>query len=322
VRLDKGVFLDLETVDCGQLDLGCLADSLACWNWHPNSDPSEILSRIHDADVVVTNSCILDRRILESASRLRLVTLTATGVDNVDLRAASENGIAVCNIRDYCSQAVSQHAITLMLNLLTGQPWQVNGVREGAWSDSPRFGLALRPIRQAGGLVFGVIGNGVLGRATGALAQKLGMEVRVAARRGQAPGPGPGRVTFEELLEVSDVVSIHCPLNEDTRDLIGHAELELMKSDALLINTARGGIVNERALARALREGLIGGAGIDTLSTEPPPSDHPLLDPDIPNLLVTPHAAWASRAARQAALEQVAQIIRSFASGKVMNQVN
>jgi glycerate dehydrogenase len=320
VSLDSGVFLDLETVDCGQLDLGCLEESLASWEWYPNTKPSEIGRRIRNAEVVVTNSCKLDRRILESASRLKLVSLTATGVDNVDLQAAAEQGIAVCNIRDYCSQTVSQHAITLMLNLLTGQPWYLDGVREGAWCDTPRYGLTLRPIRQAGGLIFGVIGNGVLGRATGALAQKLGMEVRIAARKGQAPEPG--RVTFEELLDESDVVSIHCPLNEETRDLIGHAELERMKNDALLINTARGGIVNERALAGALRAGLIGGAGIDTLSTEPPPPDHPLLERDIPNLLLTPHNAWASRAARQAALEQVARIIRSFAAGKAMNQVN
>ncbi len=320
MQISRGVFLDLASVDNGDLDRDKLAASLSSWTWREHTDPSAVASVIDQAEVVVSNKCPLPAAVLSGAKTLKLVAVAATGTNNVDLDAANAAGITVCNIRDYCSEAVAQHAITLMLNLLTGQPWYRERVRAGEWSSARQFSLHDRTIRQARGLAFGVIGHGSLGRATAHLAAGLGMRVLVAERRGRPPRPG--RVSFAQLLEEADVISIHCPLDETTRNLVSRAELEAMKPDALLINTARGGIVNEEDLAAALREGLIGGAGIDTLTEEPPSADHPLLAADVPRLLVTPHNAWASRSARQAALDQLAEIVAAYRNGRPINVVN
>jgi glycerate dehydrogenase len=318
--LQKGVFLDLETVDNGDLDRGRLSSCLADWDWHAFSEPQQIAGRIRTADVVMSNKCVLDRAALESAENLKLVALAATGTNNVDLGAASDLGITVCNIRDYASNSVAQHAITLMLNLLTAQPWYWQSVRRGDWSNSRQFCLNDRPIREFRGLNFGVIGYGVLGRATAELAEAMGMKVLIAGQKGRAARVG--RVSFDELIQQTDVLSIHCPLTQETRGLIDREVMQAMKPGALLINTARGAIINERDLADCLREGIIAGAGLDVLSDEPPPSGHPLLANDIPNLIVTPHNAWASRTARQSAVDQLAKIVRAFVAGEALNKVN
>lgn len=315
----KGVFLDLETVDSGDLDRTHLQASLPHWQWHEYSEPAEIGPRIADASVVITNKCVLERAAMEQAAQLQLIALAATGTNNVDLPAAAELGITVCNIRDYATDAVAQHTITLMLNLLTGQPWYWQSMRSGAWSHSRHFCLNDRPIRQARGLKFGVIGYGVLGRAAAELAVALGMQLLISERKGDQPRQG--RMSFEDVIAQADVLSLHCPLSAGTQGLIDRAVLQAMKTDALLINTARGGIVVEQDLADALRQGVIAGAAVDTLSREPPPQDHVLLASDIPNLIVTPHNAWASRTARQAAVDQLASVISTFAGGSVMNQV-
>lgn len=319
MNLDKGVFLDVATVDSGDLDRSCLEHVVGEWHWYDVSRPGEVVARIADADVVVSNKCVFDQAVLRQARKLKLISLVATGTDNVDLETARDLGITVCNIRDYCSGSVAQHAITLTLSLLTGLPWYWQKVRRGEWSEAMQFCLNDLPIREARGLTFGVVGYGVLGKATAKLAENLGMEVIVAEHKGAAPRSG--RLAFEEVVERADVLSIHCPLNAETRGLIDRAVLRAMKRDALLINTARGGIVVETDLAAALRAGEIGGAGVDTLSREPPPPDHPLLADDIPNLIVTPHNAWASRRARQAGLEQVAEVIQAFQAGKPVNRV-
>jgi len=318
--LKKGVFLDLETVDNGDLDRSHLSSCLADWDWYAFSEPQQITGRISTADVVISNKCALDRTALESAGKLQLIALAATGTDNVDLEAASELGITVCNIRDYASNSLAQHAITLMLNLLTAQPWYWQSVRQGDWSNSRLFCMNDRPIREIKGLILGVIGYGVLGRATAELAETLGMNVFIAERKGCTAREG--RVSFEEIIRQADVLSIHCPLTGDTRGMIDRDVLRAMKPDALLINTARGGIINEEHLAEALREGIIGGAGLDVLSKEPPPVGHPLLTNDIPNLIITPHNAWASRTARQAAMDQLAEVINGFVNGDALNKVN
>jgi len=317
--LERGVFLDLETVDPGDLDRSGLAACLPAWDWHRFTEPADVPDRIAHAHVAVTNKCPLDRVALTRAPGLRLIAVAATGTNIVDLEAARERGVTVCNIRDYCTGAVAQHALTLMLNLLTGQPWYWQRVRRGDWSAARQFCLQDRPIREAAGLSFGVVGYGNLGRAAASAAAALGMNVLVAERKGRSPRPG--RLAFDQVLRRADVLSIHCPLTDETRDLVARGELASMKRDAVLINAARGGIVNEQDLADALRAGLIGGAGVDTLSVEPPPPDHPLLAEDIPNLLLTPHNAWASGRARQAALDQLADIIRAFAAGQPFNVV-
>jgi glycerate dehydrogenase len=315
----KGVFLDVETLDCGDLDRGLLQASLPQWQWYEFSERADIAGRIVDAGVVVTNKCELDRAALQQATHLNLIAVAATGTNNVDLAAAAELGITVCNIRDYASDAVAQHTITLMLNLLSSLPWYWQSVRNGDWSRSRQFCLTNRPIRQARGLNFGVIGYGVLGQATARLAAALRMNVLIAERKGDAVRPG--RVAFAEVIQNADVVSIHCPLSAHTECLIDTAVLNAMKPDAILINTARGGIVVERDLADALRRGVIAGAAMDTLSVEPPQPNHVLLAPDIPNLIVTPHNAWASRTARQAAMDQAAKVITAFVAGTAINRV-
>jgi glycerate dehydrogenase len=318
--LENGVFLDLETVDNGDLDRIQLSSCVAHWQWHDFSEPLQIAGRILSADVVISNKCLLDRSAIESAENLKLIALAATGTNNVDLEAATDFGVTVCNIRDYATNAVAQHAITLMLNLLTAQPWYWQSVRQGDWSDSRQFCLNNRPIREFKELTLGIIGFGVLGRATAELAKSMGMKVLVSERKGCAVREG--RISFDELIRKADVLSIHCPLTEESRGLIDSEVMQAMKPDALLVNTARGGIINEQDLAACLREGIIAGAGVDTLGQEPPPPDHPLLAHDIPNLIVTPHNAWASRTARQAAMDQLAEVIRSYAAGAPLNQIN
>jgi len=268
----------------------------------------------------MTNKCRITREIMESSPGLKLIALSATGTDNIDTGAASERGIAVCNIRDYCTESVAQHVITLMLNLLTGMPWYMQQVREGKWSKAVQFCLRDRPIREARGLNFGVVGYGTLGRQSAALAGALGMNVLIAERRNTEPREG--RLTFEEVIQESDVLSVHCPLTDETRGLINRDVLRAMKPDAILINTARGAVIAAEDLAEALRAGEIAAAGVDTLNVEPPPSDHPLLAKDIPNLIVTPHNAWGSRTARQAGLDQLARVVESYNAGSPMNVVN
>lgn len=307
-------------MDSGDLDRARLDASLDHWDWYDNTAPGQIVERAKQANAVLANKSRLDRAIIEACPELKLIALSATGTDNVDLEAASGHGVAVCNIRDYCSESVGQHVITLMLSLLTGLPWYWQDVRRGEWSRASQFCMKDRQIREAKGLAFGVIGYGTLGRRAGELAAALGMEVLIAERKGAAPREG--RHAFEEVIARADVLSVHCPLTDETRGLINREVLRAMKKDAFLINTARGAVIDAEDLAGALRAGEIAGAGIDTLSAEPPPPDHPLLAPDIPNLIVTPHNAWASRKARQAALDHLAQVVEAFQAGKPINVVN
>jgi glycerate dehydrogenase len=316
----RGVFLDLASVDNGDLDRSSLTACLPRWDWHAFTPAAEVAARIRGAEIVISNKVPLDRRALVAAGTLRLVAVAATGTNNVDLDAARDLSITVCNIRDYCNEAVAQHTITLLLNLLTGQPWYWNRVRRGEWSEARHFALHDRPIREARGLVLGLIGYGSLGQAVAGKAHALGMQVLAAERKGRPPRPG--RLPFEEVLRQADVVSVHCPLSDETRNLLGREQLRSMKPTALLINTARGGIIDEQALADSLRSGEIAGAGVDTLSVEPPPPGHPLLAADVPNLLLTPHNAWASRPARQVALDQLAAVIEAFLAGAPINVVS
>jgi len=317
--LRQGVFLDLATVDNGDLNLNPLDRSLPGWSFHAGTGPDALAERLAGCDVAVTNKVMLDRTALEAAESLRLVVVCATGVNVVDLEAARARDITVCNIRDYCSDSVAQHVLTLMLNLVTGQPFYGARARDGRWREADTFSLHDRPIRELGDLSLGIIGYGTLGRATGALARRMGMNLLIGERRGRSPRPD--RLSFRHLVENADVVSLHCPLTPETEHMIDRDVLRAMKPNALLINTARGGIVNERDLADALRAGEIGGAGVDVFTQEPPPADHPLLADDIPNLLLTPHNAWGSTKARQEALDQVTAVIRSFDRGVPVNRV-
>lgn len=314
-----GVFLDQETVDNDDLDLGRLRAALPDWRWYRVTRPEEVIPRIAEANVVVSNKVHLDEAALRAAPNLRLIAIAATGTNNVDLDAAHRLGIAVSNIRAYATPAVVQHVFALMLALSTKLIDYHQAVREGRWQRAPQFCLLDYPVREIAGKTLGIVGYGELGRGVARVAEAFGMNVLVAGRPGRPAEPG--RVPLPELLPQVDVLSLHTPLTPETRGLIGARELALMKPDALLINTARGGIVDEAALADALRQGRLGGAGVDVLSVEPPTDTNPLLAPDIPNLIVTPHTAWASREARQRAVDQVAENIRAFLAGTPRNLV-
>jgi len=312
-------FLDLESVDRGDLDLSPLERVFAGWHWHAATGPDQVAGRTRGARIAVTNKVVLDRNTLRQAAGLELVCVAATGTNNVDLEAACENGIAVSNVTGYATPSVVQHVFSLILCLTTRLAEYRASVAAGEWQRSPHFCLLDFPIRELSGRSLGLVGYGQLGRGVAQMARAFGMTVLVAQRPG---GPKqPGRLPLAELLPRVDVLSLHCPLTPQTRHLLGAAELARMRPDAVLINTARGGIVAEQALADALRAGRLGGAGIDVLSEEPPLSGNPLLARDIPNLLVTPHVAWASRESRQRLLLGVADNIRGFLSGNLPNRV-
>ena len=313
------VFLDLATVDHGDLDLEPLhrvAGSLRLW---PITMPADIAPRIKNAETIIANKTRLDADTL-TAARPALICLVATGTDNVDLEAARQLGIAVANIRNYCTDSLVQHVFALLLALTTRLADYREAVRAGGWTRSRTFNLLEYPIHELAGKTLAIIGYGTLGRAVAGRARAFDLRVLVAERKGDAPRAG--RTVFEQALAEADIVSLHTPLTEATRNLIDSYALGLMRAGALLINTARGALIDEPALVEALATGRLGGAGLDVLSQEPPPPDHPLLDPKLTNCIITPHIAWAAREARQRAIEEVAVNIAAWRAGKRRNRVD
>jgi glycerate dehydrogenase len=306
------VFLDYDTVSNGDLDTAGLNEAAGNLTLY-GSDESKTAERLQDADVALINKLELNRELLLGAANLRLVALAATGTNNVDLVAAREGGIAVCNVRAYCTASVIQQVWGLILSLTQHVEEFSRLSKNGSWARDEAGAAWSYPIRELRGRIFGVVGWGELGRASARIAEAFGMRVVIANRRG-AP-PQPGRMDLDELLAQADIVSLHCPLTDSTRGLIGARELDLMKPDALLINTARGALVDGEALAAALKAGKLGGAGIDVLPQEPPVNGDPLLDSAISNLLLTPHIAWAAREARQRCIDEMAANIRDFRNG-------
>ena len=315
----QGVFLDAETVNPDELDFSAL-NGLMSWTFHPFTDPSQRLERLQNMDVVITNKVMLDATTLAACPSLKLICICATGTNNVDLQAASELGIVVCNVSGYARASVAQHTLMLMLSLATHCQQYDQTVKQGGWSRARQFCLLNYPIMELAGKTLGIIGYGDLGRETARLAEAFGMKIAVA--QSFSGNSHPDRLSLGELLRQSDVVSLHCPLTPQTDQLVDAAFLAQMKPGALLINTARGGLLDESALADALRGGHLGGAGLDVLSEEPPPKDHVLLAADIPNLIITPHNAWGTRECRQRLLDGVVANIRSWQTGDPMNVVN
>jgi glycerate dehydrogenase len=321
----KGVFLDLESLGPSDIKITPLTDQLPGLELHGETAPDHVAQRIADAEIVIVNKVGLDDSSLREAENLQLVCLAATGTDNVSLQTARELGIAVCNIRAYCTPSVIQHVFALMLTLTNHLREYEDLIRDKAWPTRSEFCMLDFPIRELHGKTLGIIGLGSLGAGVAGVARAFGMRV-IASRRpndpqASTPDHSIERVNFNDLLAQSDIVSLHCPLTPETENLINAEALALMRPDAILINTARGGLVDAQALVDALRENRIAGAGIDVLRQEPPIDPNPIVDTQLPNLVVTPHIAWAAREARQRAVDEIAANIASFKKGEKRNRV-
>jgi glycerate dehydrogenase len=290
------------------------------WQDHAGTSEDEVVARLAGASVAVTNKVPLRAAAIARLPDLKMVAIAATGTDNVDLEACRARGIVVANIRNYSVVSVPEHCFALLLALRRNLRAYVDDVEAGRWEQSTRFCLLDHPIGDLAGSRLGIVGYGALGRKVAQLGRAFGMEV-AATSRSPVTEAGVAQLPLEGLLATSDVVSLHLPLTAQTRHLIGARELGLMKKNALLINTARGGLVDEAALAAALNAGSIGGAGFDVLSKEPPEADNPLLRLRLPNFILTPHVAWASTGAMQTLADMLVDNIEAWEAGRPTNVV-
>lgn len=316
----RAVFLDHPSLDLGDLDLGPLRGCFSELQLFARTTPDQVTERLKGATVAITNKIVIDAQAMATSPDLKLILISATGTNNVDLAAARSHGITVCNCQGYGTPSVAQHTIMLLLNLATRLADYQKAVGEGRWQQASQFCLLDYPIVELEGKTLGLLGHGELGSAVGRLAEAFGMRVLL----GQIPGrpARPDRLPLEQLLPHVDALTLHCPLNEHTRHFIGARELALLKPGAFVVNTARGGLIDEQALAEALRRGHLGGAATDVLSVEPPVQGNPLLAGDIPRLIVTPHNAWGSREARQRIVGQMSENAQGFFSGTARRVVS
>lgn len=315
--LTRIVFLDRETLsDSVELPQVPFKHELQVYG---RTAPDQVAERIADADIVISNKMALRREHLQAAPNLKMIALAATGSDNIDLDAARERGIVVSNIRDYAVRSVPEHVFALIFALRRNICAYRQSVKEGRWQEAQQFCYFDYPIRDLAGSTLGLIGSGSLGQAVATMGRALGMKVIFAQRRGQTiVSNADDRLPFEQVLEQADVLSLHCPLTAETQNMLGMAEFERMAPRRpLLINTARGGLIDNQALEHALRQGWLGGAGIDVCTPEPPPADHILMRLlDLPNYILTPHIGWASQEAMQALANQLIENIVAFHRGQ------
>ncbi|SFX19426.1 D-2-hydroxyacid dehydrogenase [Marinospirillum alkaliphilum] len=306
----KGVLLDGNSLGPG-MDFSSIRAQLSELVIWPATQPEAVAERITDAEVLLVNKVYLGRNELLAAQKLQLICVLATGMNNIDLNAAAELGIPVRNVQAYGTASVAQHTLMLMLALATRLPLYQRSVAAGEWQQSPAFCLMQHPVTQLAGKTLLLVGHGELGREVERLAQAFGMQVQIAARPGNTQDHRPA---LDSLLPLADVISFHCPLNTDTHNLLNAERLQRVKSDLLVVNAARGGIVNETDALNALREGRIGGLAVDVLSEEPPVRGNPLLDAlnEPLNLIITPHSAWLAPEARQKILDLTAQNIAAL----------
>jgi glycerate dehydrogenase len=310
------VVLDGYTANPGDISWAPI-EALGRCTFHDRTDDRDIVPRARDADVVLTNKTVLSRDSIESLPRLRCIGVLATGHNVVDAAAARDRGIPVCNVPEYSTPNVAQAVFALLLELTNRTGHHARTVREGRWAACEDFCYWDGELVELAGLTLGIVGYGRIGRAVATIGRAFGMRILHHRRSG---GGGPEAADLDTLLRESDVVTLHCPLTPETRELIDARRLSLMKPTAFLVNTARGALVNEADLAAALDAGRIAGAGLDVLSVEPPPASNPLLSAR--NCIVTPHIAWATRNARLRLLEVTAANLRAFAAGTPQNVVN
>lgn len=289
------------------------------WIEYNESSSEDVLERLRGATIAIVNKTYLYEKELSELPDLKLIAIAATGIDKVDLDACRAKGIAVCNIRDYATHTLPEHVFMLALALRRNLLRYREDVKTGKWQEAKQFCLFDHPIGDLHGATLGIIGYGALGKSVAKIAEAFGMRVLISEHK-IADSIREGRERFEEVLRESDIISLHCPLNEKTRGLIGKAEILQMKPNAILINAARGGIVVEADLADALKQNRI-SAGFDVLSKEPPKDGNPLLELDLPNFILTPHNAWASAEAMQVLSDQLIDNIEAFVRGEPQNLV-
>jgi len=318
----NGVILDCDSLGPDSLDLSPLHNLPISWTLYTDCSDQQVAERITDADIVLTNKAMVSALAINQAPRLKLIALMATGTNQVDLEAARLQDVVVSNAIGYGTGSVVQHCWALILALTTKLESYHETAVGGRWQESRFFCSMDFPVRELSGKVMGIVGAGELGMGVAKIAEAFGMQVIFAGLPGRTHSSGIERVAFDTFLSRADVVSIHCPLTPDTTDLIGEAQFALMKNSTIVINSARGGIVNEAALKQALINGDIAGAATDVLTVEPPVDGNLLLDQAIPNLIVTPHCAWVAQEARQTLINQLAENIAGFLDGKPRNQVN
>ena len=287
---------------------------------HDRTSPEEAAAHIGDADVVISNKVRITRELIERAPNLKLVAVAATGYDVIDVKACADHGVAVCNVRDYARHTVPEHTFALILALRRSLIPYHRSVAEGRWQQSGQFCYFDYPISDLAGSTLGIFGAGAIGQAVAKIADAFGMKVLFAARKN---AEAEGRYTpFDTVVEQSDILTFHLPLRPETRNMIGRAEFARMQRRPLVVNTGRGGLVDEEALVDALQSGQIAGAGFDVTTTEPMPDTHPFKKlMDHPAFILTPHVAWASREATQAVADQVFSNIDNFFAGTPTNIV-
>lgn len=308
-------------LDRGTLPVPMRAPALALeWREYEATPLDHVLERLVGAEVAITNKVPLRVDTLRQLPRLKLIAISATGTNNVDLDYCRAHGIAVCNVSGYSTHSVAEHTFALLLALRRNILRYHADIRAGAWQAAMHFALHSHPLHDLDGSILGIIGLGDIGHAVARIGEAMGMKVLEAERKG-AKEVRAGRAPFNEVLAESDVITLHCPLTPETANLIGETELQRMKPSAILLNLARGGLVDEMALALALREGRIAGAGVDVLTTEPPRDGNPLLDIAGHNCVVTPHVAWASQQAMARLAEEVVRNIEAFYRGEPRNRV-
>lgn len=290
------------------------------WKEFGETTADEVVLRLRDADTAIVNKLPLRKVELSQLPKLKLIAVAATGVDNIDLEYCRTHQIAVCNTRNYAGHSLPEHVLMLMLALRRNLIAYREDVNEGKWQSAKQFCLLNAPINDLHESTLGIVGYGFLGRSVAQVASALGMKLVIAERKGEQK-IRDGRESFEETLKRSDIISLHCPLTPETVDLINERELRLMKSNAFLINTARGGLVNESALLKALHEGWMAGAAVDVLSQEPPRDGNVLLRDELPNLIITPHIAWASTEAMRVLADQLVDNLEAFERGELANRV-
>jgi len=319
-KIMKCVFLDRSSVDTGDLDLSCLQQHVDEFESFDLTKPDQVDVRIKQTEIIICNKVLINEEHMKKASNLKLICVAATGYNNIDIKAANRLGVIVCNVRSYATHSVVEHLFGCLLSLSHHLNTHHNAALGEVWRNSPFFCVLDYPIRELNKQTLGIIGYGELGQGVAQRARQFGMKVIIA--QSLTGVKREGRVELDKLLQLSDVVTLHCPLSEESRNLIGERELELMKDSAYLVNVARGGIVDEAALAKALHNNSIAGAVIDVLTQEPPKADNPLLAKDLKNLILTPHVAWAGHNSRQTLVNKIAENIEAFIQNKPRNVIS